>query len=135
MNFLADILISLLELMEAEGRSLRRNALRVGLAIVAYAIAGAFLIAGTLLLLAGLHAILAARYGMTAAHFATGGLALAMAAGVFAVGTQIAHGRKIAAEGGGEAVENDRHVEDVREGAGAFAGRGEGELSQVDERS
>ena len=135
MEFLTDVIISLLDLLEAEGRSLKKNVLRLGLAVALYIVAGVLLITGALLLLAGLHSILAARFGATAAHFATGGMTVTLAAIVFAVAVGIANKRESDVRGGGE---DGRNEEEPAKGTGAgtrdSGGGGQGPLQAIDDR-
>ena len=82
MEALADVMLATVDLVEAEGRALRRTCYRL-------AIAGLLLLVALLLVLAGLGFLLFALFWVAAAHMSVpwaaalfGGVALALAGGI-----------------------------------------------------
>ena len=82
MKFLAEAIVSFFDLVEAEGRALRKNVLGICFAVVLFLIAGVFVVAGFLLAVAGLHVAIANVYGAMTAYFATAAVT-AVTAGLF----------------------------------------------------
>jgi hypothetical protein len=76
---MAELVIAVADLLEAEGRSLRRSAVRTGWGLGLVTVASVLLLAGLVLCLAALYDALAAQLGSVAAKLGTGlaGLALA----------------------------------------------------------
>jgi hypothetical protein len=74
---LADVIVSFFDLVEAEGRALRESVLGICFAVVLFLIAGAFLVAGLLLAIAGLHVVISNALGVVRSYFATAAIAAA----------------------------------------------------------
>lgn len=92
MKALAELLVSFLELIEEEGRTLREKTVRLFLVIVMFLVAGALAIAGLALIVAGAYHFLVPLIGSVAAYFALGGLSLLGAFILFAHGGKITRG-------------------------------------------
>ena len=82
MKQLADIALRFIELIEAEGRVLRKSALRFCYSLVLFAISGVLVVTGILMVLAALNVAVSAVFGQIGAHLLTG-LGAFAAAGAF----------------------------------------------------
>lgn len=115
MSRLAELVVSFFDLIEAEGRVLRKNVLLLCFSGVIFFVAGAFVIAAFLLVLAGIHGVLADFCGRIAAHFISAGILSATACALFVLGFRLVlggrwHWREMRAEYR-ERVEEDREDE------------------------
>lgn len=86
MKTLAELLVSFLELLEAEGRTLRDKTVRLFLALTLFFIAGALAIAGIVLIIVGIYRFLETFIGAVAAYFTLGGLTLLASYALFKSG-------------------------------------------------
>ena len=84
-----ELVIALADLLEAEGRSLRRAAARLGGSMVLFAVAGLLAVAGLCLCLWGIYQYLAVSLGAVSAALLTGIASLAVAGGVLWIGQRI----------------------------------------------
>lgn len=90
MKFITDAILSLFDIVEAEGRALRENALRLCIAFVIFMVAGAMLAVAVLLVLAGIHVAIRDAFGSVRAFLATALLAGVAAAIFFKIGFKAA---------------------------------------------
>lgn len=90
MKALAELLVSFLELLEEEGRTLREKTVRLFLAIVIFFIAAALAVTGLVLIVVGVFHFLTPLIGKTAAYFVLGGVSLLAAFFLFSRGGKIA---------------------------------------------
>jgi hypothetical protein len=87
---LADVIVSFFELVEAEGRALRESVLGICFAVVLFLIAGAFLVAGLLLAIAGLHVVISDALGVVRSYFATAAIVAVASYIFFLLGFRVA---------------------------------------------
>ncbi|MDR3255149.1 MAG: hypothetical protein LBT31_06250 [Synergistaceae bacterium] len=84
LNGVSDVFLKFFELMEAEGRELRKNTAALLLGGVLFFVAGCLATAGAALILFGTYRLMLPTLGGALACLATGALALAAAASLFA---------------------------------------------------
>lgn len=89
MKVLSELLVSFLELLEEEGRTLREKTVRLVLALVLFSIGGALAIAGLVLIIVGIFHFLVPLIGRVAAYFTLGGVTLAAAYLLFSRGNKL----------------------------------------------
>ena len=89
MKTLAELLVSFLELLEAEGRTLRDKTVRLFLAVTIFFIAGTLAIAGIVLIIVGIYRVLVPFIGAAAACFTLGGLILLASCALFKSGGKL----------------------------------------------
>jgi hypothetical protein len=89
---LSEVIVSFFDLVEAEGRALRRSVLGICFAVVLFLIAGAFLVVAVLLAIAGLHVVISNVWGTVRACFATAAIAAAASYICLLIGLRIAAG-------------------------------------------
>ncbi len=92
MQTLADALISLIELIEAEGRVLRLRIAHLFLALVVLTVGGIMATAGVLMLIIGLYHTLEPMTGRVAAYAISGFTAIIASGALLAGGLKIARG-------------------------------------------
>lgn len=79
MRSLAELLITLLDLFEAEGRSLRRSVVRLTISMMVVAIAGLVLLGAIGFILAGVYLYFESLFGAAPAAFLAGAASLVVA--------------------------------------------------------
>lgn len=89
MKALAELLVSFLELLEEEGRTLRDRTVRLFLGVVLFFVAGALVIGGLALVVAGVLLLLAPLIGKAASCLTIGGACLFAALLLFSRGSRI----------------------------------------------
>ena len=83
------MIVALADLLEAEGRSLRRATARLGLSLVLFAVAGLAVVAGLCLCLWGLYQYLAFSYGGVTAAVSIGVVSIVVAGGILWIAQRI----------------------------------------------
>jgi hypothetical protein len=125
---LADSVIGFIELMEAEGRALRKNVARLCFMAVFFIIAGIMTISGFALLFNGVFKIVADMLGRVSAFFVTGSACILVSVALFAAGFREMSAKR------GEREDGD-FVESWRtEGDDPVGGKGEPEAISGDDK-
>jgi hypothetical protein len=109
---LSDVIVSFFDLVEAEGRALRKSILGICFAVVLFLIAGTFLVAALLLALSGLHVVISSVWGTVRAFFAIAAIAAAASYISFQLGFRVAAGSGAPKEQKEAADDDEGHGDD-----------------------